>query len=72
MASLRPTSFRFDDEFLDLLDAWAEALGEGRYRQTHRADVIFHAIKTLDINKAPSGPTKRLVDAYAARFGAKT
>ncbi|MBA3580616.1 MAG: hypothetical protein H0W42_11590 [Gemmatimonadaceae bacterium] len=65
----RPTSFRFDDDFLVLLDAWAEQLNTGRYRQTHRADVIFHAVKQMDPKKAAGGPSDRLTEAYATLFG---
>lgn len=43
----KPTTFRFEDDFLEVLDALAAWLHETTGMNTSRADAVRHSVKAL-------------------------
>ena len=63
---MRPTSFRFDEDFLALIDAWAAHLSVGRRRRATRADVMHLALRRMKPTSAEPDPIHR---AWNRLFG---
>lgn len=66
--ALKPTSIRLPDEYLDLLDAWAEHLSKGRMRRAYRVDVLYLALKRLKPPVEPGETEAAVRAAYTKAF----
>ena len=62
------TSFRFDERFVALLDAWAEHVSIGRYRPATRTEVVFSAVKRMKPPTEPGETQSKVRAAYNATF----